>query len=65
MAEAKTADTKDTEPKSTEVKEAKKYKLLKNIKYGDTPYKIGEKIEIAVEHIEEFVKAQIIKIEED
>ena len=41
------------------------YKLLKNIKYGNEVHKIGEKIEIAEKDLEEFMKAKVIKIEEE
>lgn len=68
------ADTKSNE--NTEDKEAKpdddikkvkaeitKYKLLKNVKYGSTPYKVGDEIAIKEEDLEEFKKVGAIKIE--
>ena len=45
--------------------EKKFYKILKHIKYGENIYKIGEKIEIAEKDLEEFIKAEVIKIEEE
>lgn len=41
----------------------KKYALIKNVKYGNTPYKIGDKIAIKPEDLEDFKKAKAIKIE--
>lgn len=51
--------------KNSDSKSQKKieYTLLKNVKYGDTPYKVGEKIEIKPDDLEEFKNAGAIKIE--
>lgn len=72
MAEKQQLEVKETEGKTDEVKteevkpvEKKLYKLTKNVKYGESVHKIGEKIEIASEHLEEFIKAEAIKIEEE
>lgn len=66
MADTKTTEKAKTEDtKNAEINEAKVYKLLKNVKYGDKPYKIGEKIEIADKDLEEFKKAGAIFIEND
>ncbi|MDF2804094.1 MAG: hypothetical protein K0S61_3997 [Anaerocolumna sp.] len=40
-----------------------KITLIQNIKYGDKAYKIGEKIEIKKDDLEEFKKAKVIKEE--
>lgn len=45
--------------------ESEKYKLLKCVKYGDTPYKAGEKISIADADLEEFESKGIIEIDPD
>lgn len=42
-----------------------KVKLIKNIKYGDTSYKTGAKIEIRKDDYEEFKAAGVIFVEED
>ena len=36
--------------------------LIKNIKYGDSPHKIGEKIEINKDDLKEFQDAKAIKL---
>lgn len=53
------------EQETIEGKTKKKIKciLLKNVKYGNTPYKAGEKIQIKEEDFEEFKKVGAIKIE--
>lgn len=53
--QAKTADSKQ--------EEATLYKLLKNVKYGNAPYKAGEKISIRPEDLEDFKEVGAIKIE--
>ena len=40
------------------------FKLIKNIKYGDKAYKIGDKVKIRPEDLEEFKKAGVIKVGE-
>ncbi|UZQ49854.1 hypothetical protein [Clostridium kluyveri] len=38
-------------------------KLIKNIKYGDIAYKMGDTIKVKEGDIEEFKKAGVIKVE--
>lgn len=70
MADAKQTDKKQNDIKEADMKKEEKkeekilYKLIKNVKYGGTPHKIGEKIEIKAEDLEEFKAAKAIKIEE-
>jgi hypothetical protein len=53
-------------PKTTEPKETPKlYKLIKNINYGGTIYKIGDKIEIKDEDLEEFKKVKVIEVKDE
>jgi hypothetical protein len=52
-----------TESKPTEEKTDPKYTLLKNIKYGNKVYKLGQKINIKEKDLDEFKKAGAIKIE--
>lgn len=42
-----------------------KVKLTKNIKYGNTPYKMGQTIEINEEDKEEFIAAGAIEVKEE
>ncbi len=52
--EVKTEDSKKT---STSVK------LIKNIKYGNKVYKIGDTVKVKADDLEEFNKAGVIKSE--
>jgi hypothetical protein len=67
MADTKSTENKDTKTEDkiseSETKEEIKYTLLRNVKYGSTPYKAGDKIAIREEDLEEFKKAGAIKIE--
>lgn len=56
MADAKQTDTKQEEKIL--------YKLIKNVKFGGEVHKIGEKIEIKAEDLEEFKAAKAIQIGE-
>lgn len=60
MATANTDNKQDETktPKTTDVK------LIKNIKYGNKVYKIGESVEVKIEDLEEFKKAEVIKVGE-
>ncbi|MBV4438592.1 DUF7210 family protein [Clostridium tyrobutyricum] len=58
MAAANT-DNKQDETKTPETTDVK---LIKNIKYGNKAYKIGDKITVKTEDIEEFKKAGVIKV---
>lgn len=60
MATAQNTEENTEQPQQTE---DKKYTLLKNIKYGDNVYKLGQKIDIKKKDIDEFEKAGVIKIE--
>lgn len=67
-----TANTTATKPETnTKPAESTKsaatvteFKLIKNIKYGDKAYKIGDKVKIRPEDLEEFKKAGVIKVGE-
>lgn len=58
-------ETQETKKEDVKTAEKKLYKLIKNVKYGESVHEIGEKIEIAAEHLEEFIKAEAIKLEEE
>jgi hypothetical protein len=51
-------DEKATKPAKIEVK------LIKNIKYGKKVYKIGDKVKINKDDLEEFKNAKVIVVEE-
>ncbi|MDF2804124.1 MAG: hypothetical protein K0S61_4027 [Anaerocolumna sp.] len=57
------AATKSEEIKTEEV-EVKMIDitLIKNVKYGDQSYKLGQKIEIKEDDLDEFKKAGVIKV---
>lgn len=58
------AGTKSEETKTEEVEvKMMEVTLIKNIKYGNKSYKLGEKIEIKEDDLEEFKKAGVIKEE--
>lgn len=62
MQQEGTAEVKATD---TELAEKKLYKLVKNVKYGSVPYKIGKKIEIKDEDLEEFKAIGAIEEKQD
>lgn len=47
----------------TKPKEAKRYTLLKNVKYGDTIFKIGDKAELTDKQVKEFKAIGAIRVE--
>jgi hypothetical protein len=61
-----TANTTATKPAEFTKSAAavEEFKLIKNIKYGDKVYKIGDKVKVKPEDLEEFKKAGVIKVGE-
>lgn len=53
----------DVKPEETKPEVKKKYTIHKNVKYGDTIYKIGDKAELTDKQVKEFKAIGAIRVE--